>query len=243
MPKGYSDLPQCTGHTRSGKRCKRTAKPPTDKCYRHGGNSLSGIAHPNYKDGKRSRRLNALPETLRGAFQGNLDNPKLKSLDEDIALADTRIEELLKRIPGNDGGNLWQKAQGAFQQFKRASQNRDLPNERRAELMATQLDALESALQKGYADYALWGEVFALIDKRRALVEAGARIEFNRQTVLSAQEASLFAQYIVRASLSAIDNMDTSDKIKRRAKQDIQDDLARIVSSMNKPLPPVIENE
>lgn len=233
---------QCKAKSKqSQERCKKHAVVGYEVCHIHGGKTPRGIASPHYKTGRQSRILNELPESLRFAFQGHMDDPQLKSLDAEIALIDTRIGELLKRIPGNDGGNLWQKAQGAFQQFKRASQNRDLPNERRAELMATQLDALESALQKGYADYALWGEVTTMIDKRRALVEAGARIEFNRQTVLSAQEASLFAQYLVRATKSAIENMDAPDKAKRRALQDIQDDFVRILSSMNRPLPAVIE--
>ncbi len=239
MPKGYNDKPKCTGHTRAGKRCKRNQIPPTDKCFVHGGSTPRGIASPHYKHGRNSRYLNSLPETVRGAFNGHMDDPELVGVHEELAVITIRIEELLQRIPGNDGGNLWQTAYRAFQQFRRASQNRDMPPERRAELMATHLEQLDAALQQGHTDYALWGEVVGLIDKRRALVETATRIEYNRHNVLSANDAALYARYVIRATLSAIDGMDVDEKHKRRAKQSIQDDMLRILSSMNARLPEV----
>lgn len=53
-PKDESML--CHAHTRLGKLCQKHAmNNPTGRCRLHGGLSLSGHQHPNYRHGKRSK--------------------------------------------------------------------------------------------------------------------------------------------------------------------------------------------
>jgi hypothetical protein len=40
---------------RAGTPCKRLARRPQGRCRLHGGRSLGGIAHPNFKHGRRSK--------------------------------------------------------------------------------------------------------------------------------------------------------------------------------------------
>jgi hypothetical protein len=47
--------------TRAGTPCKRLARWPRGRCRLHGGCSLCGIAHPNYKHGRRSKYFGWLP--------------------------------------------------------------------------------------------------------------------------------------------------------------------------------------
>jgi hypothetical protein len=47
----------CGAKTRAGTPCKRLARQPQGRCRLHGGLSLYGIGHPNYKHGKRSKYL------------------------------------------------------------------------------------------------------------------------------------------------------------------------------------------
>jgi len=51
-------------------------------CYHHGGASLKGAAHPNFKDGSRSKYM---PRFLAPAFAEALNNPELLNLSESIA--------------------------------------------------------------------------------------------------------------------------------------------------------------
>lgn len=51
----------CGAKTRAGMPCKRLARQPQGRCKLHGGCSLYGIAHPNFKHGRRSRYLAGLP--------------------------------------------------------------------------------------------------------------------------------------------------------------------------------------
>ena len=46
----------CHAHTRLGKLCQKHAmNNPSGRCRLHGGLSLSGHQHPNYRHGKRSK--------------------------------------------------------------------------------------------------------------------------------------------------------------------------------------------
>jgi hypothetical protein len=45
----------CGARTRAGGYCKNAPIGDTGRCRMHGGKSLSGIAHPNYKHGKYSK--------------------------------------------------------------------------------------------------------------------------------------------------------------------------------------------
>ena len=46
---------RCGALTRGGGRCQRKPRPPLPRCNLHGGKSLFGIAHPNYKPGLYSK--------------------------------------------------------------------------------------------------------------------------------------------------------------------------------------------
>lgn len=197
---------------------------PTRACRVHGGTAKSGYQHHSTKTGKHSRVLKQMPARMRDAFMGNLDDaPNHASFDEEVALLDTRRGELLERIADEDtAGARWEAAQRAFASFQRASRRRD------ATAMGRHLDALEAALTEG-GDYSLWNEINALTEQRRKIVDTAAKIEYQKQTVLSAPDATLFAAYLIRSVLHAIDKMDASDSSKLDAKQEIQNDFMRIM--------------
>lgn len=47
--------PTCGAKTRAGTPCKRLPSPPCNRCSLHGGKSLGGGGHPNYKHGLYSK--------------------------------------------------------------------------------------------------------------------------------------------------------------------------------------------
>ena len=56
----------CGAKTRAGTPCKRLARQPQGRCNLHGGKSLLGFAHPNFKHGRRSKYVVAsLNEAIR----------------------------------------------------------------------------------------------------------------------------------------------------------------------------------
>src|SRR5262245_31214402 len=88
--------PRCTAKAKgSGTQCKNPALPPTTKCRFHGGASLRGVAHPNFKTGAHSRYL---PKHLRQDYQRAVTDPELLSLKSQAALLATREMELTKQL-------------------------------------------------------------------------------------------------------------------------------------------------
>ncbi len=58
----------CGAKTRAGTPCKRFAQQPQGRCKLHGGASLYGPAHPNWKHGRRSKHYAWLAPALEVAF-------------------------------------------------------------------------------------------------------------------------------------------------------------------------------
>lgn len=56
----------CGARTRAGTPCKRVARQPQGRCKLHGGASLYGPAHPNWKHGRRSKHCAWMATDLEG---------------------------------------------------------------------------------------------------------------------------------------------------------------------------------
>lgn len=65
----------------------------------HGGKSLRGADHPNFKTGRYSK---ALPHRLLRSYEKGLDHPALISMRDEVALLDLKI---LERVEAED----WQE--------------------------------------------------------------------------------------------------------------------------------------
>src|SRR5262249_31764372 len=78
-----------------GQQCKNPAVHPTDKCRSHGGLSLRGVAHPQYKNGAHSKYL---PRHLKRDYHRAVKDPELLSLRSEVALLAARELELTKAL-------------------------------------------------------------------------------------------------------------------------------------------------
>jgi hypothetical protein len=78
------------------------------RCAKCGGKSLSGMAHPNWKDGAYSVVLKGL--RLGDHYLAARQNPALTSHGEQIALVDAKIVELLEQMGVGEGPVAWAKA-------------------------------------------------------------------------------------------------------------------------------------
>jgi hypothetical protein len=86
-------MSQCTATSKqSGERCKRRAAIGKSVCTAHGGKSLQGIASPTLKTGRYSKHL---PTRLLATYDEAKRDPNILVLQDEIALVDSRISELL----------------------------------------------------------------------------------------------------------------------------------------------------
>src|SRR5918998_1417903 len=90
---------RCRGTSRQSKeRCKRRRSPGSGYCIYHRGRVPKGGAHPNFKDGRRSRY--ALPPEVLQHHVRLLGDPELTHHRESIALLDALIDDVLADYEG-----------------------------------------------------------------------------------------------------------------------------------------------
>ena len=65
------------------------------RCRLHGGATPQGIASPHYRGKGYSQ---AVPKHLKDIYEARFNDPELLSLHKEIALCETRIEDLLTQI-------------------------------------------------------------------------------------------------------------------------------------------------
>lgn len=95
-----SERPTCGAKRRSGGACRSTAVMRNGRCAVHGGKSLSGPRHPNWKHGRRSKYR--LPDRLQAAFVRSVDDPDLTSHRSELALTDAMTNDVLGELDGVD---------------------------------------------------------------------------------------------------------------------------------------------
>lgn len=179
----------CGAKTRAedGHPCLRPPTAGRDRCYLHGGRQKRGIERANWKGStRRADRISAaLPKRLGERFQLAKSDPELLQLESDIALVDTRLEELLQLVDAGESGQLWARVQSAFTAFC---------IHRGTEKETTAFDALEEAIEAGATDRESWEEIVGLLEKRRKLVESERKRQVEMSQMLTAEAAmTLFA--------------------------------------------------
>jgi hypothetical protein len=164
---------QCTALAMKGKHV----------CRKHGGKTPVGIESVHFKTGRYSTHL---PPRMLSSYRASLNDPDLLSVRADIALLDSRLQDLLDRVDKGEAGHLWLEAWDAFRQLRRAMQGRD------ATQTLVAMEELEDKLSRGRADYAAWSEVLKVLRMRehagqleqKRLVDMNQTITIERALLL-----------------------------------------------------------
>lgn len=167
-----------------GPPCRR---PPmrNGRCPKHGGKSLSGIAHPNFKTGKHIKVQNLPPRMLDDA-QAALNDPELASMRQDIVVLEARINDLIRRVDSGESGEAWRRAQDLLKEYHREQDER-----RKRAILAE----FSSVIDEGVADYDAWDEVSKIMDQRARLVAAEyKRLQINGQMIPVDRALSIIAR-------------------------------------------------
>ena len=180
---------QCTAKSKqSGKRCERAAMHGSTVCYMHGGKSPKGIASSSFQTGKYSKYL---PERLLERYHNAVADTQLLELDHEIALVDSRLADLLTRVDTGEAGKLWEKAQRANDDIRKA-----LHNENYGGVMIAS-EELDRLIGDRLVDYQAWTEISAQLDQRRRLVESQRKRLVEQQQMITAEQAMLFVTAVI----------------------------------------------
>ncbi len=201
----------CQGkNRRTGGPCKANAMAGREFCRVHGGRVPRGVAHPNFRHGRRSKDLVA---NLQERYEEALADGKLLDLTDEIALSDAYLAEVLK---SGESGKRWKDVDKALAALEAATRSGD------AAAVASKLRAMRKVVQGGIGDWAHRDEVMRRLDQRRRLVESENRRRSDSRFALTHEE--------MLATVAALVDIMTT-KIKDRALlRLIMDDIDGVIS-------------
>lgn len=191
----YNGAMLCNGHTTAGELCKGLAVEGKTKCRKHGGLSPSGMLSATYKHGRYSKHL---PTKLAQRYQEALSNPRLLSLDSDVALMEARLAQLLEQVDTGESAARWRQLQEALEAFSQAMAAGDLAQ------MDRHFATMRQVVQRGAADARAWEEVYAVVETRLKQVPAHVKTLQTLQQMLTVQQHMLMVGALTEAAVRAV---------------------------------------
>lgn len=182
-------------------RCKAHPINGRESCKFHGGKALMGIHHPTYKGGSLSKHL---PTRLLDSFFEALDHPDVLNGTDDIALLETRRNELLGRLDQNlPPAAGWAKIAELFQTYRKkeqlalTTQSRPLAQRYMGEAQKALGEAEDLIIQGYYADQT-WVEIGKIQEQKRKLTETEQRRRKEAEQVISPEQFKTLLVHIIK---------------------------------------------
>lgn len=169
------------------------------RCHKHGGATPRGLESPHTKHGRYSRDI---PTRLAARYEEAQRDPMLLTLDQEIALIDARLTDVLGRVDTGESGALWKQAKAAYKVFAKAYRGND-----EKKIAAAAWD-LELAIEAGVSDYDAWGDVRSLINQRARLVESERKRLVEMEQTMTAQQAMVFLTAVMNAVMKHVPDVD-----------------------------------
>jgi hypothetical protein len=152
-------------------------------CYHHGGRTPTGFGLPQTKTGRYSK---VLPLRLAARYEQALANKDLLRLHDDVALAETRLGDLLQRLDTGETDRLWQRLQRSFEAFTEAQRAQDTAE------MRQQLTTLHGLIQQGSSDAQAWQEIMRLWESRCKLITTEQKTLMAQQQLVSVEQFMVY---------------------------------------------------
>jgi hypothetical protein len=208
----------CTGHKRNGEPCRMIAVRGMTKCRLHGGRSVSGLAHYNFKHGRYSKHL---PPEIAARVEEARRNPRLLSLEDDIAVAEARLATLLEAAQTGEAGVCWQELREARARFRQAAMAEDMAGMRAADA------TIDAVIARGAQAAETWEEIGKLWERRCKQVQTQVKTLQSLQQMVTVQQHVLAQGALMQAVLDAVQTH--ADKASgRKILMDIQAEFTRL---------------
>lgn len=163
----------CGAKTRQGTSCQRSPARGRKRCRLHGGATPRGRASPHFKTGEHSKFL---PDRLIGRYEEAQADPHLRSLRQDIAILQVRIQELCQQLKHGspESKPIWEmiakaimlKARVLRQESKLLAGKRQMiPSEEVIVLLAAIFDVIHRHVSDRKTKAAIYEELRQLLEK------------------------------------------------------------------------------
>lgn len=144
-------------------------------------------------------------------------DPELLALQDEVALIDSRLIDLMKRVDTGESGATWKAVGDKFRAYQSALHSGKKDSEAEASDL---LHDLHMLIVDGATDEAAWSEIRSVVNQRVRIVESERKRLVEMQQMVGADQAML----LVRALVSAVREHVRDPAILRA----ITDDLGRL---------------
>jgi hypothetical protein len=172
---------QCNAKAKStGSRCKNPAILGMTKCRMHGGKSLKGEKHPNYKHGKFS---DYLPERMKIIYDEIKNDPAHDLLSRNIRLRDAFLREKLAMLDLHpESAQVWQDFTQIWDDLKIAFNNENMGR------VLSELRKGDTILEERLLYFRTQEEIRIDLKEQRADYKAISDIEHKGERAITATE-------------------------------------------------------
>src|SRR5215211_19820 len=164
----------CGATTRRATPCKNPAM-ANGRCRMHGGLTPRGVELPQFRTGRYSK---SVPDRLISRYQEALQDEERHDLADEIALAETKVDDILARMEQGESGELWLRLRDLERRVRRAT------GDQRASL----LGEMFNLIRRGAQDEVMWREVERWVTRKQRVVETDMRVAKDKQEMVSAEE-------------------------------------------------------
>jgi hypothetical protein len=187
------------------------------RCKKHGGKSLKGVAHPNWKHGKNS--LVSAPSALRDYYERWLSDPELIHHRHEAAMVMAMLDELL--ASGEEGGTpaLWKRLRKLADRMEAARRAKNHPKAEET------WQKIRATLERGEAQAERERRIIALAESARRHKDSELKRKTAEANTYTIEEAMAFYQGLGAAVRRHILDPKKTDQEKLRA---ISNDMAAI---------------
>jgi hypothetical protein len=188
----------------------------------HGGKSLKGRDHPDYKDGKYSKYN---PVNIAKRYEKALSDPNLLSIKHDIARTQALLEDTWDRLDhAPDAAKSWTQIGQIIDTIDHAFQSGDAEKILNARMQLPKARGIISEQQRFHEAKK---EAQMALDAKRKQLESKARIEAASDRAMSLDEARLFLHGLFLSIDACVSDPEEKQNLVLRLEQHV-----RLISSV-----------
>lgn len=185
----------CNAWTR--RRGKPCSYPPLaegggKRCKKHGGRSLSGVAHGRFKHGLYARTMAAVPKAWRDDYKAAMLEDQL-SLKSEGAVLRAMLNNALARVGTGETWKTWTDARKVMQELHRAMR------EGKDDVFAAKLAELDQLINSGATAAEAAGEARQIISDIGTVTARESRIVTDRELAMDEKQAMYFILFVTNS--------------------------------------------
>ena len=211
-----SGVQRCGVKKKNGKPCEmKTGLYDTGRCRHHqkGAANKRGFEHPSTTHGRTSMILKRMPSKLSAIFNEARNDPDLMKLDDNIAIMDTMMIDLLPRLHSGDYGQLWLDLKETYDEVE-SNWRAVLRDKNPVALSEFQsgLRQLGEYIKTGRRDWVTRQELMKISDNKRALVKTVSDVEYKGENAITMSDFLTLLEYMEGVFMRANQLQDENER-------------------------------